>query len=327
MILTPSNLQFFFTSLNTVIRQAYDSAQPFWPQVATLFPSATEQQVYGWLGRIDKMREWIGSRKTNPAAPFTYTLVNRPYELTVGIDKFKLQDDTYGIYYPIVADLGLQAKKWPDYQLRDLLLNQGTQTGQRQIGLDGLTHWNTAHPVDPNDPSKGTYCNDFTGGGVVINGKLVGGALSPVSLGTVFEEMVSRKGEDGEPLGVMPDTLLIPPQLKTTAETLVNSSFFAPPAIGNLTGQVGPVDNPYQRFGFKIVVAPELAAQPNVWYLLDCSKAVKPFVFQQRQAPNFVYRIQEQDPAVFDSHTYIYGVDARGAVGWSHPWLSSRSGP
>ena len=324
---TPTNLAFFFSSLNTTIRAAYQTAVPWWMQVASLVPSTTEQQVYGWIGKLDKMREWIGPRVTRAPGAQTYTLVNQPYELTEQIDKFKLLDDTYGIYFPMIQDLGTQAKKWPDYQLRDLLQNTGTQTGTRQNGLDGLTHWNTAHQVDIYDSSKGTYCNDFTGGGVVVNGKTVGGALSPVALGTLFEEMVSRKGEDGEPLAVLPDTLLIPPQLKTTAEILVNSEYFSPATIGNLTGQVGAVKNPYTQFGFKIVIAPELAASPNVWYLLDCSKAIKPFIFQQRQAPNFVYRINEQDPAVFDMHSYIYGVDARGAIGWSHAWLSSRSGP
>ncbi len=323
---TPANLSFFFSQLNTSMRAAFVTAEPWYQNVCSTIPSGTEQNIYGWIGKVDKMREWVGPRVTRSPGAQTYTLVNQPYELTLQIDKFKLLDDSFGIYYPMAQDLGTQARKWPDYQLRDLLANTGTQTGARQNGLDGLTHWNTAHPVDLYDAAKGTYCNDFTGG-VAVNGKTVGGAFSPVALGTLFEEMVSRKGEDGEPLQVMPDTLLIPPQLKTTAEILVNSAYYSPAAIGNLTGQVGAVENPYKSFGLRIVVAPELAAAPTVWYLLDTKKAIKPFIFQQRQAPNFVNRIDERDPVVFDQHQYIMGVDARGALGWGPAFLSSKSAP
>ena len=58
----------------------------------------------------------------------------------------------------------------------------------------------------------------------------------------------------------------------------------------------------------------------------NVSKPIKPFIWQLRQAPEFVYRITPQDPVVFDTHTYVYGTSARGAIGFSQAWLSSRSG-
>lgn len=324
---TQAGLQFFFTGLQQNFQAAYQTTESWHEKVATTVPSSSEQNVYGWIGKIDKMREWVGPRVTHSPAAQTYTLVNRPYELTETIDKFKLEDDQFGIYAPVATQLGWQAKKWPDYQLRDLLFNTGTQTGARQNGLDGLTHWNTAHPVDFYDASKGTFCNDFRGG-VVVNGVTVGGALTPQGYATLRQEIMSRKGEDGEPMGLVPDLLMVPPQLEGAGKMILEASYYAPQTYANvgLGTNVGAQEN-IQKGSAKLFVNPDWAANPTTWMLLCTNRPVKPFVFQQRQAVNFVYRINPQDPAVFDTHSYIFGTDARGAVGWSHAWLSAISGP
>ena len=139
---------------------------------------------------------------------------------------------------------------------------------------------------------------------------------------------MSRKGEDGEALGLNPNVLMVPPQLEAAGKMILTADFYAPQtaaAVG-LGTMVGSSQN-ILKGSAELLVVPELAADPTTWYLLDTSRAIKPFVFQQRQAVNFVIRTQEQDPIVFDEHRYLYGADARGAVGWSLPWLSARSGP
>lgn len=325
MLITPTSLQFFFTDLETRFWTAYGAAPTFADKIATVIPVGTEQSIYGWIGMVDKMREWVGPRTVHSPAPQTYTLINQNFELTESVDKFKLEDDQFGIYYPMVQFMGIQAKKWTDIQLRDLLTNSGSQIGTRQIGLDQLTHWNTAHPVDFYDSSKGTFCNDFTGGGVVVNGVTVGGALAPTAFATLWQEMASRKSESGEALGIVPNLCMVPPQLDITAKTILHAQFFAPQTGLSGTTNVGATEN-MLKGSSDILMVPELAASPTVWYLMDTNKPVKPFIWQLRQAPEFVYRITPQDPVVFDTHTYVYGVTSRGAPGFSHAWLSSRSG-
>jgi phage major head subunit gpT-like protein len=292
-----------------------------------MIPSTTEQQSYGWIGKTKKLRLWLGSRVTTEPAPLTYTLTNEPYEDTESLDKFRWQDDIHGIYAPIQQRMAQQSAKWPDFQFRDLLQNTGAQTGAKQIGTDGLTHFNTAHPVNLYDSSFGTYCNDFTGG-VSINGVTVGGALTPQGYATLRQEMMSRKGEDGEPLGITPNLLVVPPQLEGAGKMILEADFFAPQTYANtgLGTNVGAMTNTYRQSA-KLLVVPELQALPTTWYLFDTTKAIKPLIFQQREAPMFVYRVSEQDPIVFDQHRYVYGVEARGAFGWSLPFLSSKSAP
>lgn len=325
MLITPANLSFFFTNLETRFWAAYGTAPIAYDKICTTYSVSSEQWVSGWMGMLNKMREWVGPRITHSPAPQTYLVPIQNFELTESIDQFKLEDDTYGIYFPTVSFMGEQSKKWPDYQVRDLLLNQGSQTGSRQKGLDGLNQWSTVHPVNYYDASYGTYSNDFRGG-FSVNGVTVGGALGVNQFATLWEEIASRKSESGEALGLMADLTMTAPQLKITLDTILQAQFFAPATIGNLSSQVGSAENMLKGWTDRLVW-PDLAASPTTWFQLVCNKPIKPFSWLLRQAPNFVYRVNPQDPVVFDEHTYLYGTMARGAPAWSFAWLSAISGP
>ncbi len=98
MQLTTANLKYFFTALETRFWQAYKAAPTWHQQIATEYPVGTEQWVSGWIGMLNKMRVWDGPRIVNTPAPQTYLVPIQPFELTWGIDKFKIEDDTHGIY-------------------------------------------------------------------------------------------------------------------------------------------------------------------------------------------------------------------------------------
>jgi phage major head subunit gpT-like protein len=54
----------------------------------------------------------------------------------------------------------------------------------------------------------------------------------------------------------------------------------------------------------------------NPWYLLDTKRPLKPIIFQDRKAPNFVMLNQEKDQNVFMQSRFVYGVDCRRNVGF-----------
>lgn len=335
MLITPANLNVFFTALDTRFWTAYSNAPTWMEQVTTTYPTGTEQWLMGWIGMLDKLRVWNGPRQTRTPAPQTYTSTVLNWELTEQIDKFKLEDDTYGIYDPTIAFMGYESKKWPDYNIRDLVegsLVTNEYSGTiAQTGPDGVSFWNAAHPVDYYDPSKGTYVNDYGSAGTVINGITVGGAFATNAWATVWSDTAARKNESGERIGVQPNMTMVPLQMKFAASTILQSQFFAPPQLQNLgSGSganapfVGAMDNP-MRGATDLLVNYDLSSV-TAWYILATNKPIKPFGWVLRKAPVLIPRVSPEDPVVFDTHQFLYGVEARGVAVWSFPWLASRSG-
>lgn len=343
-MITPSQFNLFISTVNTMIGEVYaETDQDIgvqWMNFATEMPSGSTQSVYGWTEMLQKAREWVGPRVVMEAAPLTYTVVNRPWEHTLGVDRFLLDDDHLGILYRQIPDQVRQVRRQPDYWIRDLIEGLGVfatgQPGSPQLGFDGLSNFNTAHSIDPYNPTSTTYSNDFTGGGASIAGGvpggsgstiLVGGAFGVTAFATLYEYQLRMLGEDLEPLGIIPDTLMVPVTLKTEAELILHSTFFAPPAWATIGSQVGAADNPFRRFAVdKVLVNPYLTSGTK-WYLMDTKRTIKPMMWQVREAAVYTQRVNEQDPVVFDTHRYLYGAWGRGAPAWGYAFLMARSGP
>lgn len=324
----PANASFFFTKAEMRYWLAYAEAAIWWSRLAQLYPIDTEFFLAGWIGMLSGLHEWKGPRVVEEPAPMTYLAQVIPFEDTKSIDVFKLRDDQFGLYAPIVTMMGRNAKKWPDYQLRDFLQAKNSYAAAtgRQVGTDGLTHWNQAHPVDLYDASKGTYSNDYRGG-FTSNGVVCGGALGVNAFLTVWEDMAARKQENGEAMGHVADLTHASTYMKGTLDTLLGAQFFGVPVVGNLSGMVGATENVSCRGLTDRLLNPDFTSDPNTWHMLVTNAGVKPFGFAVNIPPTFAYRISPTDPVVFDEHKYIYGDMARGTPIWGPPFLSSISGP
>lgn len=341
--MTPSQYAAFITTVDTTVGQIYSQMDPksTWREYATEYPMKGTILNFGWTGLIPKARPWFGSRIVNEPAPQTYQVSPIPYELTVGIDRFVLDDsdvNTMSIFWRTLPDMARSWRRQPDYEIRDLLEGSGVQTSDsRQNGLDQLTFFNTAHPIDFYNPnfnngsslfSGGTYCNDFIGG-QTIAGTVIGGALSTTSFTSLLEYAQSVPGEDGEVLGVNIDAMILPLTLQVEANFILKATFLAAPqwgAFSQLTGQVGTADNMLAKMGVRPIVNPFLRKTTR-WYLADTSHAMKPLLWVVREAPRTVPRVNENDPVVFDSHRYLWGGWDRVAPAWNYSWLLHRSGP
>jgi phage major head subunit gpT-like protein len=333
---SPANINLFFTTLEASFWTAFRVYEQWFKRICTVYPVDSEDWVSGWMDPTSPMREWLGDRQVEMIGLETYRVKMQIFEKTAGVDLFKLKWDKFGLYYPIASDFGNQAAKWPDYQVRDLLMNQGSQTGARQNGVDGLAHWHASHPVDPYDSGKGTYCNDFRGG-VTVDGISVGGAFAVNPFNTLYQEFASRKSPNGEALGIEPDLTMGPSQLRAAMTTVLQSQFFAPTMMGRLGAQaagtgadnaqfVGSMENPLKGWT-DLFINKDLQGNPDDWYMLYTGGPIKPFAWLQNMAPDFVLRNRPDDPEIFMNHRVLWGSQAVGAPAWSFPWLSAVSGP
>lgn len=317
---TGQNLQIYFTGLQVSWQGAYDQEETFYEQISTVLPSDTELEQYGWMDKIGQLKQWIGPRTVNALPTRTRTITNIDFERTDSIPRNKFEDDKLGLYTFQAKDMGQATAKLHDLQLVAMLqgpvtTSTGTAATGNPVCFDGQAFWSGAHPVDIDNPAGplGTFSNDLT--------TL---ALTPTNYGSARASMRAFLGRDGIPLGIRPKLLIVPPQLEEAAKQIINSSTIAPALLANGT-QVGGQDNPWKGTA-RILVIDELANQPKVWYLIDDTRSIRPFVTQVRRAPQFVYLIEPQNPNVFFNKEYVFGVDARSAYDVTIPWLAVRCG-
>ena len=114
MIVNQSALKGIFVGFNTIFNKVFSETETKYEKIATTVPSKTKEENYKWLGKIPSMREWIGDREIQNLSASDYTIKNKDYELTVGVDRNDIEDDTLGIYNPVVSDIAASTKTFPD---------------------------------------------------------------------------------------------------------------------------------------------------------------------------------------------------------------------
>lgn len=142
MIINASGIASATRGFKATFQRGFDSVQPMSGQIATTVPSSTLVEDYGWLGQIPGMREWIGDRQIHNLSQHEYSIRNKSFELTVGVDRDRFEDDQYGIYSPMMESLGYESRIHPD-RLVFALLAAGFATAC----YDGQYFFDTDHPV------------------------------------------------------------------------------------------------------------------------------------------------------------------------------------
>ncbi|WP_427340612.1 Mu-like prophage major head subunit gpT family protein [Caloranaerobacter sp. DY30410] len=282
MIINQQTLQGIYTSFKTIFNKAFQEAKPLYTKVATVVPSSTSKESYKWLGKVPRMREWIGERVIQNLSGYDYEIKNKDFEVTVAVDRNDIEDDNIGVYRPIIEEMGNSVAMHPDELVFSLMLNGFTKTC-----YDGKTFFATNHKEGKSgtQSNKGTY------------------KLTVETYGAARAAMMSLKDDQGNPLKIVPNLLVVPPQLEGIARKIL----YAEEIDGSTNIYKGSAE---------LLVAPELSVNPTAWFLLDTSKPVKPFIFQQRKKPKFVAMTKETDANVFFHKEYIYGADSRDNAGY-----------
>jgi phage major head subunit gpT-like protein len=222
MEITTANLTALFTGFDVIFQRGFDKPPSYYEKIATVVRSTSRQTTYPWLGRTTMFREWLGSRVIQALEAHSYTIVNKDFEDTISISRNDIEDDNYGVYEPVIEQLGWDTKVHPDSLLFSMIKNAVT-TPSSVIGFDGQPFFSAAHPVGP--------------------------------------------------LGAAND-------IRDSSASNVNSSGTGP-----------------------------------YWFLLDASRAVRPFIFQLRREYAMTRMNTLTDEAVFTRREFRFGVDGRANTG------------
>lgn len=281
MIVNQQALQGISTGFKTLFNMVFNESKTEWEKVATKVPSGTGEENYKWLGKIPRMREWIGDREIQNLTGSDYTIKNKDFELTIGVDRNDIEDDRLGIYNPVVQDIAQSTATFPDALVFKLLAG-----GFTNKCYDGQTFFSDAHKQ-----GKKTVSNKGTK------------KLTEASYSAARSAMMSIADENGDSLRLVPNLLVVPPALEDAARKIL------------FADQINGTTNIYKGTA-ELLVVPELAGNDTAWYLLCTSKSLKPLIYQERKAPKFDALIDDKDENVFMRKQYLYGVHARSNVGY-----------
>lgn len=142
MIINSANLQTLYQGFKTAFNTGFRGVTPYWMQVATMVPSTTKEEKYGWMGQWPRLREWISDRQIKSLEVHDYSIKNKKFESSVGVPRDDIEDDSYGIFSPMFQEMGYAAATHPD-ELIFALLAAGFNTP----AYDGQFFFDTDHPV------------------------------------------------------------------------------------------------------------------------------------------------------------------------------------
>lgn len=142
MIVSTDNLARLRVGFNAAFKRGLGQAKPAWQRVATRVPSTTKEQRYGWLGKVPNVREWLGPRVVQNISESDYSIREKAWELTIGVDRDDIETDNLGIYAPLFEEMGLSATSHPDQLVFGLLV-----AGFTTNCYDGQFFFDTDHPV------------------------------------------------------------------------------------------------------------------------------------------------------------------------------------
>lgn len=142
MIINNSNLSALFVAFNAAFKDGLGAAPSQYEKISMNIKSNTSANTYPWLGDLPSMREWLGDRLIKNLKSHDYTIKNKPFEVTIGVKRDDLEDDTFGMYTPVFQDLGNQAVLHPNQ-----LVFEQLKKGHERVCYDGQYFFDTDHPM------------------------------------------------------------------------------------------------------------------------------------------------------------------------------------
>lgn len=274
--------------LKTVFFEALDATIGDYQRVATIVPSESDEESYPWLGAVPSVREFKDERMPLGLLEHNYTIRNKTWESSIAVERAAIEDDKYGQIRLRIQSLAREAKRHVDELVFTLLKGGFTDTCH-----DGQYFFDTDH----SDGESGAQSNKGTS------------ALAAASLQAAITAMMKFKDDRGKFLGIVPDLLVVPPDLQWTAMELLESTYW-PESVTNSEKMASNV----LKGKLDLLVSPYLT-DSNDWFVLSTRGVIKPVILQSRTPVEFA-ALEADSESGFMRDQYIYGVRARYNAGY-----------
>lgn len=126
MDLTPANLLQLFQGYKKNFQQGFTELgadAELYKQFCTVVPSSTAVEVYPYLGELAQIREWIGERVIHGLEAGEFSIKNRKFELSYGVNRDAIEDDTHGLFAPMFEGFGRSSAEHPNVLATQMLVD------------------------------------------------------------------------------------------------------------------------------------------------------------------------------------------------------------
>lgn len=284
-----------------------------WVEKLSMFIGSDQNsEQYGWLGQSPVMREWVGERLIRQLRANGMTIINKPFEATLEVDKDELKFDKSG---QVLIRINELADRVNMHYAR--LLSTLKQNGSTAACYDGQFFYDTDHTEGENTTNQANSitvdisalpCTNHGSTTAPSAGEMQGAILAAI------QQMLSFKDDQNEPMNenARQFLVMVPIGLWTPAIAAVTN----PIIDGNDTNTLAMMKQ------FQIEVVPNVRLTWTDKFTVDrVDGNVKPFI-RQEQTPVEMAAIAEGSELEFYKRKHHYGVYTKGNVGYGY-WQQS----
>lgn len=293
MQLNQANLAALYRGYRTVFAEALQGAPVQWPALAMRAPSSAASEIYHWLASLPGMKKLVGEIVVKNVGANNWTITNDEWEDTVAVKQADIERDTYGIYNPLMASLGLASAQHKDELVGDLLNN-----GFSALDYTGKAFFAATKKHNPDDKKSATFTN------------LATAVLSADAYGAGKAALRGMKNGEGRPMRLGRSLkLVVPPVLEDTALEITK-------AERNAAGATN-----IQRGTAEVEVLPDLTSD-TAWFLLETGLPIKPLIVQVEKEVELASLTSMDSDHVFKNHEFLYQAYGRYNAGYGFSQLA-----
>lgn len=261
--------------------------------LAMIVHSTGASTSHAWINQIPGMKKWVGERTIEQLTAGVINVVNEDYESTVSVPRNAIEDDSYHTFAAPIAAMGDAARElWLDLAVKALIANAAWADGNKFF-CSGRKFGDT----------ETTFTNASKD------------ALSETSLKAALAALRSCKLHGDRASGVLPQLLVVGPDLEYTAAKLVEADLVA---NGTAT------ETNLMKGVLTVKVHHDIPA--GQWFVMGVKNTVKAVCVQKRKEGTLTAMTHENDDNVFMRNEYLYGTHARGEAFLTLPFLAYAGG-
>lgn len=271
-------------ALRAIFFDTVQFADPLWNVAGVLESGRAAERMQG-IGGFGDVPEFNGAINYDAMEQlYRTTFEHKEYALGMAVERKLVDDDEYSVISQRATQMGIAFDRTATKHLASVLNNafDSTVAGGDGVELCG------AHPYSPSNSS--TQSNAGTS------------ALTHDAVVSTRIAMMEFEDARGNPLNIMPDTLIVPINLIDTAQVIVNS-----------VQRSGNANNDTNTNAGINVVASHYLTDSNNWFMVDSAMARQHYLWFWRTRPEFT-----EDPSSDFDLVMKYRGYMRYSFGWDH---------